>query len=1255
MHNISTPTTNITDSFIDLEQSPADLLFLSVADTELNCLNQAYRSLSSDFPLTLRLANLGVLTNPDSITRYCERTVHDSKMIIIRCLGGMSYWSHGLQTIHALCVSHSISLVVLSGDDKPDEELHFFNTVPESLHLRFFDYFAHGGVDNFILALELAHSHIFRTDTQPLSARPLLKSGLWLPTNSAPTIEDIDYDSSRSTVAIIFYRSLLLAANTESIESLHRALRQENLNVLPIFVSSLKDDVSCEVIRRAFSVMSPRVVLNLTGFSVSTAGESRVATVLEEGGAIVLQAILAGCEREDWHHSAQGLSSRDLAMNIALPEVDGRILSRAIAFKSESHYDPDCQVHLVRHIPDENRVSYVASLASRWISLGEKSATERRVALVLANYPNRDGRLGNGVGLDTPASTMRILRAMSDNNYTLSLPADDESLMRQLSEGITNASQEGREIRETLSLSSYQEFFSTLPSSIRESVESRWGDPTTDPFYLSDTQSFALPILPLGNVLVCIQPARGYNIDPEQSFHSPDLVPPHNYFAFYFYLRFVHCCDALVHVGKHGNLEWLPGKALSLSPECFPECVLGPMPHIYPFIVNDPGEGSQAKRRTSAVIIDHLTPPLTRAETYGILRDLEGLVDEYYEAQGLDPRRADYLRHEIFHLMEDSGLSADMGVSHDESDYALEKLDSYLCELKEAQIRDGLHILGESPTGRLRTDLALCLSRVPRRWGEGGDASLLRAMSTDFQLDFDPLDCDYAQEWLGPRPSLLEDVSSDSWRTYGDTIERMELLSIRLLESGDTTTLACTTLACPTLACPSMLPCTFLVLESLRSSILPSIDSCGTNELSSFLLALDGKFVLPGPSGAPSRGRHDVLPTGRNFFSLDSRSVPTPAAWHLGFKSAELLLTRHREDHGSYPRSLGLSVWGTSNMRTGGDDIAQALALIGVRPKWDSSSRRVVGFDIITPTELGRPRVDVTLRISGFFRDAFPTQIELFDTAVRAVCELDEDDEFNPLSAHIRDDIADLVSSGVADDVASQVSGFRIFGSKPGSYGAGLQAMIDENGWQDRSDLASAYLSFGGYAYGGGGEGRKEHNQFVRRLSTLDAIVHNQDNREHDLLDSDDYYQFEGGMSASVEHLRGAPVPVYHNDHSRPERPIVRTLEEEISRVVRSRVVNPKWISGVMRHKYKGAFELSASVDYLFAFAATTGAVRDHHFDAVYDAYLCDTKVRDFLLEYNPDALRDISFRLLDALDRGLWTSRSNSVKLDLLSLCGRD
>jgi cobaltochelatase CobN len=1221
---------------VDLGQTPGDIVVLSAADSELACLAAAARP--ADAP-TLRLANLLQLTHPLSVDLYVEQVITHARLVVVRLLGGRGYWPYALEQVTATCRARGIPLAVLPGDDQPDPELAAWCTLEGAACHRLWRYAAEGGLGNATQLLAYAASLIGR-DAAWREPVALLPAGLYWPGISHPDLAAIRsrWHSGRPVAGLVFYRALVQAGDLAAIDALIASLAEAGLNPLPLYVTSLKHEVAAAVVARSFEDAAPDVVLNATGFAVSGFGAQR-PTPLDLSDRAVLQVVLAGGGEAAWREGTRGLSPRDLAMNVALPEVDGRVLARAIAFKSSRRFDRRTESHLVGFEPVADRVRFTADLASAWARLAGTPPPERRVALVLANYPNRDGRIANGVGLDVPASVVNLLRAMKSEGYRIErLPEDGRALVEALLAGPTNdlAARAGRVVRAALNLTDYLSFFRQLPAAVQARVCARWGEPDQDP-HLQD-QAFALSLLPLGNVVVGIQPARGYNIDPASSYHDPALVPPHAYLAFYAWLRVRFGAHAIVHVGKHGNLEWLPGKALALSQDCFPEAALGPLPHLYPFIVNDPGEGSQAKRRAQAVIVGHLTPPLTRAETYGPLRDLERLVDEYYEASGVDPRRTAYLRGEILSLSAHLGLDRDLGMTAGDPDDALGRLDNHLCELKELQIRDGLHTLGEAPKGGQLVDLLVALARVPRAGGENGDASLHRALALDLGLTgFDPLDCAMGEPWAGSRPAALATLGADPWRTAGDTVERIELLA-RALVAGEREP-------------ERHWQASRAVLGRIEGDIRSAVTASGEREISALLRGLAGRFVPPGPSGAPTRGRLDVLPTGRNFYSVDSRAVPTAAAWHLGWKSASLLVERYVQEQGEWPRTVALSAWGTANMRTGGDDIAQALALIGARPVWDGASHRVTGIEVLPPSLLDRPRVDVTLRISGFFRDAFPAQIELFDRAVREIAGLDEPDEVNPIAARVRADREALLAQGVAPEDAARRASYRVFGSAPGAYGAGLQALIDERGWESAADLARAYVAWGGFAYGGQGEGVAEHRLLERRLAAVELVLHNQDNREHDILDSDDYYQFEGGLTAAVRELSGAQPAIYHNDHSRPESPKVRTLQEEVARIVRGRAANPKWIKGVMRHGYKGAFEIAATVDYLFAFAATARVVEDHHFEALFEAYLGDEEVRAFIADANPAALREIAERFQEAIERRLWHPRTNSVHQRLAAM----
>ena len=1205
---------------VDLGQSPADIVFISAADTELAALATARSEMAQ--PPELRLASMMHLQHPMSVDLHIDACASKAKLVVARVLGGASYWKYGFEQYAARLADAGVAFAALPGDDKPDPDLRLFSTVSDQDYDALWAYLVEGGPKNAVNFLSYCQYMIAQAPA-PQAAEPLLRAGVYWPGDGISDLSaaQAHWTQDAPIVPVIFYRALVQGAGLNPINRMVKALRLAGLNPLPIFVASLKDPISVATLDQLFQAAPPAVILNCTSFAVGNphgdSSPNNPLTAVSARQAPVLQVVLAASTEASWEEGLNGLSARDIAMNVALPEVDGRILSRAISFKGEAFFDEATECPIATYKARGDRVTFVAALAANWASLRRTAPAQRQVALILANYPNKDGRLANGVGLDTPASAVHALALLQQAGYGVkNAPETSAELMEQIMAGPTNwltdrATRTGGVL---LPIADYIAHYQTLPYELRAQLEERWGAPERDPFFDPNDGGFKLSILRFGNVTLGLQPARGYNIDPVETYHSPDLIPPHNYLAFYFWIRHHQKAQATVHMGKHGNLEWLPGKALALSDSCLPEAILGPMPHVYPFIVNDPGEGTQAKRRAQAVIIDHLTPPLTRAETYGPLRDLEALVDEYYEAAGIDPRRIEHLRREILTLTAASGLDKDIGFEgHETGDLA--KLDAYLCDLKEAQIRDGLHIFGQTPEGVQLRDLTIALARIPRGSGQGADASLLRAMAGDLALGFDPLDCDLAAPWSGDKPAPLSDITAERWRSTGDTVERLELLAQALIDG--------------TRDAPGRQSAQ--VMAHIRQNISPNVAACGPMEAQGLLTALDGKFVPPAPSGAPTRGRLDVLPTGRNFYSVDSRAVPTPTAWALGWKSANLLIDKHLQDHGDWPRALLLTAWGTANMRTGGDDIAQCLALMGVKPKWDSANRRVTGFEVIPASTLGRPRVDVTLRISGFFRDAFPGLIDLVDSAARAVLALDEPEDVNPAK--------------------SNGAGARVYGSKPGAYGAGLQALIDERIWDSQADFGKAYLEWGSYAYGKGRQGARDRSGFETRLGQVDAIVQNQDNREHDLLDSDDYYQFEGGAAAAVQSLQGQARPIYHNDHSRPERPLIRSLDDEMARVIRSRVLNPKWIDGVKRHGYKGAFEIAATVDYMFAFAATTGAVKSHHFDAIEAAFLEDDDTRDFIAEANAPALREIAQRLQEAIDRDLWQPRSNSAQARIAGL----
>nr|WP_145552784.1 cobaltochelatase subunit CobN [Variovorax boronicumulans] len=1232
MHLLSTrPGGFVEDGSVvtRLDQQPADIVVLSSADTTLALLSAAAQQLAG-VP-SLRLANLLYLRQPASLDLYVDEVLQHARVVVVDHLGSESAWPYGVQQIAALARAKGQRLAMFSGDLQEDPHLLARSTLPQADCRLLWHYLRAGGPVNARAFLQaVVHLGLGQGEAPP-PPRSLPQAALYVPPalcaapHAVPGIDDLRaaWTPGAPVVALVFYRSHWLAGNTAAFDALAVALHARGMNPLPLALDSLKDALCLSTLRTLCSEHAVQLVLNTTAFSALEPGQNLA------GDAPVLQVITSGGNRADWLADAQGLRPRDIAMQVVLPEMDGRIVTRAVSFKGLAHRCPVTQTDVVAYQAEPDRVDFVAELARRWCRLRSLPARDKRLALVLANYPGSEGRIGSGVGLDTPASVVAILRALATEGYQLgdaSLPEDGDALMRLLQQGIANdpAQWPLRPAWQSYALADYRQRLAALPEGMAAAVAARWGPPEADPALRQGR--FMVAGLRLGQVFIGIQPARALNAAGAQdyaSYHDAELVPPHHYLAFYFWLRDVFAIDAIVHVGKHGNLEWLPGKSLALSGACWPDAILGPLPHLYPFIVNDPGEGAQAKRRSQAVIVDHLMPPLTRAENHGPLQDLERLVDEYYDALLVDARRAALLRRQIVDAVRRQHLAGELalppGTENDE-DALLQRIDAYLCELKETQIRDGLHVFGTSPTGRQRRDTLLALARYPT----DGDAGLLGALAADLLPDtgFDPLRLEPARPWTGPRPAALQALSTEPWRHEGDTRERLELLAQQLLDDDRQA---------------ADWPQTQAVLQRVRTQLAPALDACGAEELRQLARGLRGLFVPAGPSGSPSRGRPDVLPTGRNFYTLDTRAVPTPAAWELGQQAASQLIERYLQEHGEYPRALGLSVWGTATMRTGGDDLAQAFALIGVRPRWAPGSQRVQDFEVVPRAGLHRPRVDVTLRISGFFRDAFPLAVQMFDAAVQAVAALEEDEEDNPIRARVLAEAQALQDAGATAEQARRQAGWRVFGAPPGHYGTGLDPLLHSGDWQDGGDLARAWMGWSAHAYGRDAEGEPAGPALRRRLGELDIVAQNQDSREHDILDSSDYLQFQGGMAAAVRAVSGKTPALYHGDHANPLQPRVRTLHQEIGRVVRARVTNPKWIAGAMRHGYKGAFEMAATVDYLFGFDATTGQVADHHYALVADAYVVNAAVRGFVAAHNPEALRGMLERLLEAMQRGLW------------------
>ncbi|HVL82837.1 MAG TPA: cobaltochelatase subunit CobN [Pseudonocardia sp.] len=1197
------------------------VLLLSTADTELLAARASGMPYRTANPARVEPAGLAALLDGVGI-------------VVLRLLGGRRAWPEG---VHALLAS-GLPVVLLGGEAAPDAELMGASTVPAGVAAEALAYLAAGGVGN------LRELHRFLSDTVLLTGE-----GFAPP---APTAEfgvhgDRARDPDRPTVGVIFYRAHELSGNTAFVDALCDGVEARGANALPVFCGSLRGAPGelLELLGGADALVTTVLAAGGAPADAASSGAGGVEDAWDAGALAaldvpVLQGLCLTTSRATWAGSDAALSPMDAAMQVAVPEFDGRIVTVPFSFKEVAPGDD-----LPGYVADPERTARLAGLAVRHARLRWTPVAERRLAVVLSSYPTKHSRVGNAVGLDTPASAVALLRALRAAGYAVGdFPEDSDELIHALIaagghdvEWLTEEQLAAAPCR--VRLDDYRRWFDALPPSLTERVRRHWGEPPGE-LYVDRTE-IVLAALRFGNVLLMIQPPRGFGENPVAIYHDPDLPPSHHYLAAYRWLGHGFGADAVVHLGKHGTLEWLPGKGLGLGAGCAPDAVLGELPLVYPFIVNDPGEGTQAKRRGHAVVVDHLVPPMARADTYGDMARLEQLLDEYATVQALDPAKLPALRARIWEVVTAAQLHHDLHVDSAPGEETFDEfvlhVDGYLCEVKDVQIRDGLHVLGAPPDGEAQRDLVLSILRATQVWGGRRALPGLRAAIAAWAgLDEQALLAAPGRPCADPRAAALLSAHDPALPavTGADLVDLLEALARRLVAgvqargwSGPGAVTA--------EVLGAEVPDVVAVLEFACRELVPRLART-TDEIGNVLHALDGGFVPAGPSGSPTRGLVNVLPTGRNFYSVDPKAIPSRSAWEVGSALADSLVARHVADTGGPPRSVGLTVWGTSAMRTQGDDIAEILALIGARPVWDEASRRVTGFEIVPTAELGRPRIDVTVRISGFFRDAFPHVIALLDDAVAAVAALDEPAEQNFLRAHVAEDLA---RHGDRRRATS-----RIFGSRPGAYGAGLLPLIDARNWRSDADLAEVYAVWGGYAYGRGLDGREARADMETSFRRIAVAAKNQDTREHDIVDSDDYFQYHGGMVATVRALTGRSPAAYLGDSAVPDAVRTRTLVEETRRVFRARVVNPRWIAAMQRHGYKGAFELAATVDYLFGYDATAGVVDDWMYAQLAESYVFDRTNRAFLERSNPWALRGITERLLEAADRGMWAKPDDAV-----------
>ncbi|MGH6984799.1 MAG: cobaltochelatase subunit CobN, partial [Stellaceae bacterium] len=1108
MHLLTTTSTSLDDivEAVDLAQPPGDIAVLSFADTDLTGLAAAWATERDALP-SVRLAHLRELRHPMSVDLWVERVGAHAKVIVVRLLGGLDWWKYGAEQLSELARARGIALAILPGEDRDDPRLAAASTLPPEELDALLRYFREGGREN-LRALLRRLARYAGSNLKAPAPRPVPRFAGYLPGQGALGLDQLaaSLKFNQPVVPIIFYRAALLAADTAPIDALCAALAARGLAAAPLVVTGLKDKEAAEFLNEALARLAPALIVTTTAFAAGV--NAGAPTPLDGPDVPIFQVIVATTKRAAWRDSPRGLGAADLAMHVVLPELDGRILAGAIAFKAPLAPNEALAFTGWASRPEADRVALVADRIAAMVRLRGRPRSERRVAVLMPDYPGAPGRAGYAVGLDVPASVGALFEDLAEAGYAvIGQPKNSRDLLAALAAGRDRAS---------LSLTQYESLLRALPDRAVGRVHEAWGAPSNDPDCRDG--AFVFRAKTFGNVCVALSPDRGRSAERRADYHDPSLPPRHALIAFGLWLQHVAKADAVVHMGAHGTLEWLPGKAVALTSECFPEIVAGPLPVIYPFIVSNPGEAAQAKRRIGGITIGHLPPPLAAAGLSGDARELERLIDEYAQADGLDRRRRERLAGLIVETAQRTGLAGEAGLDGaTEADDALRRIDAWLCDLKDLAIKDGLHIYG----------------RVP------------------------------------------PDIDDPAW------------------------------------------------LESAQA------------ERAALLAALDAGRVAPGPAGAPARGRRDVLPTGRNLFTADPRTLPTPTAMDFGRLAADEVVRAHSQTHGEFLRAAVIDLWGSATLRTGGEEIAQGLALMGCRPIWEFATGRVTGVEVLPPAAIGRPRVDVTWRISGLFRDLFPAQIALIDAAVQAIAEREQEGGENPLAAERR-----RCESARLD---------RVFGNAPGTYGAGVENLL--GGGETIEGIGTAYLAAASHRYGGAdGEGEAAPGGFAARIAGADVLLHASDDPGRDLLEGAEDAAFVGGFAAAAKTL-GRSVDLVMLDVTDPQRPRARTLSAALARIVRARAINPRFITGQMRHGPRGAAELAETVDRLFAFAQTTDAVASELFDLLHDAYIADATVRDFLLRENPAAAASIAARLDAARQRGFWHPRRNDVDADLAAL----
>ena len=1118
-------------------------------------------------------------------------------------------------------------------------------SVDRDVALTAFQYVSNSGEENFIRLFNFLGNSLCGMQAEILPPVELPWQGIIHPDSLDVVFSSIqEYmqwygkDRSKPWVGIIASRPVWAMDGCAVECSLLRDLENLGINVVLIFTTFSKDSSKgtlsvSEAIERYFTLDNEPFVNAVIKFTTAFVGgtiygdDSQASVKGEEilsllDVPVYQPVVLSRMSVEEWQTSP-GLTS-DITWQIAFPEFEG-IIEPLVIGSNRGYSTDDLDIRVV--VSERSR--RIAQRVAKQISLQRKSNSEKKVLIFLNNFPcaGVEANIGAAAGLDSLESVADILKCMKEEGYAVDVPESGKELIELILERKAYSEFRWTTIQEIIkcggavyrmSVDEYNDYFKTLPQATQDDVINSWGEPPGVGMVFEN--DIVITGVSFGNVIVAVQPKRGCygsRCDGEvcKILHDPLCPPTHQFLATYHYFEDVWGADVIVHTGTHGSMEWTPGKGVGMTETCYPDICMGTSPHLYIYNSNNPPEGIVAKRRSYATLMDHLQMTMTRVELYDKYTDLENLLAEYNVAC-MNPVHSEQLKEQIISLA--SNVFNELEFKSDISLKECVKIchESLSC-VRNSQMNVGLHTFGRIPVGDERCEVVNSIVRY------GEEHNSIRDCVADIMgLDLSSLYADQGEindKYQISNGALIEEIS----------IKTLEIVKL-VLEGCDAQSAVKSVMND---ADNSQISAFNKFIDEIKDIDERLNNSC---EMDALLKGLNGRRILPGPAGPITRGRYDILPTGRNFFSMDPFSVPSTTAWKVGMKLADGVIEKYLSESGEIPENIAFFWTMGEIISTGGEMMSQLLYLLGVKPKWGPDGR-VKDIEIIPLNELKWPRIDITVNVSCILRDNLMNCIDLIDSAVRAVAELDE-----PLDKNfVRKHTLESITSGTDTDDALA----RMFGAPPGSYISGVNLAVFASSWKEDKDLAEIFVKSKGYGYGSDRNGKPMFEQFASSLSRVNVTFDKVSSDEGDILACGGHFSNVGGLTIAARYLSGTDVKAYYGDTRDPRYISVNTLADEIRRVMRTKVLNPAWIEGMKQHGYKGAGDIMKKITRLYGWEASTKEVDDWIFDEVTATFVSDPEMRQFFKDNNPYALEEIARRLLEANSRGLWNTDENTLQ----------